>query len=96
MKTKEQIEAAIKALEEIKPKVRHFTAFGDDNWKSIEAQIVVLERKYSEDQIYNRYDYMNVLNDALAAHQWMNDLPIDDLDEEVETLADMWKDLVVK
>lgn len=93
MKTKEQIEDAIKKLIEVKPSVRRYSFFGDDNWKKIDAQILVLERGLDEDQIYDRYDDRDVLNDALIAYQWMNDLPIEDLDEEIETLADMWSGL---
>lgn len=93
MKTKEQIEDAIKKLIEVKSSVRRYSFFGDDNWKKIDAQILVLERGLDEDQIYDRYDDRDVLNDALVAYQWMNDLPIEDLDEEIETLADMWSGL---
>jgi len=36
---KAQIEKEIKELTETKPKVRHFSIFGDDNWKAVEIQI---------------------------------------------------------
>ena len=45
--TKAQIEKEIKELTEIKPKVRHFSMFGDDNHKCIEVQIEVLKNNLS-------------------------------------------------
>ena len=94
MKTQDEINTEIELLKAIKPKVRRFTAFGDDNWKSIDAQIITLERKFDEDAIYDRYDDPNTLNDALLAHNWMRGLPIEDFDGEIVHVADTWKDLV--
>lgn len=39
----EDIQAEIDGLREIKPLVRQYSMFGDDNWAAIEAQIAVLE-----------------------------------------------------
>jgi hypothetical protein len=93
MKTKEQIQNAVEKLKEVKPLVRRYTYFGDDNWAQIDAQIAVLERGYTEDDIYDRYDDPNILNSAQVAYQWVMDLPIEDLEEEIETLADIWNEL---
>ena len=48
---KKQIEQEIKELTEIKPKVRHFSMFEDDNHKCIEVQIEVLTDNLSYEQI---------------------------------------------
>lgn len=94
MKNKEVIQKEIDGLREIKPKVRHYSAFGDDNWKQIEAQIETLERGYDEDDIYNRYENPDVLNSALQAYQWANDMPIEDSD--TDNLVESWGVLVTK
>jgi hypothetical protein len=47
--TKDRIAKQVNALKEIKPKVRHFSIFGDDNQAAVEAQIKVLEGKLDPD-----------------------------------------------
>lgn len=56
-KTAKQISAEVSALTTIKPNVRHFSAFGDNHWEAIEAQIIVL--KYA-------LELMGVLADMLG------------------------------
>lgn len=53
--TNKEIAAEAKKLDEMKPKVRRFSMFGDDNWAAIEAQIRVLEEDLDEDEIYEAY-----------------------------------------
>ena len=56
MRTEKEIKAEIKALKELKSKVRPFTAFGDDNQLSIGVQIETLEQNLSENDIFDRGD----------------------------------------
>lgn len=73
-KTRKQIDAEIAALKEIKPKVRHFTAFGDDNHAAIDAQIEVLENDLDEDDIDNmdgaEFETENEVSAARDAALW--------------------------
>ncbi len=65
--TQEQINQEITKLEEMRPKVRHYSAFGDDNWKKIEWQIRVLKGVDPEDAAPDQ-----CLEDAWYAKDWMN------------------------
>jgi len=47
MKTRYEIRDEINALREIKPTVRRFTAFGDDNWAAIDVQIDALDGEWN-------------------------------------------------
>lgn len=93
--TIEQIQNEIEQLKELKPKIRHYSAFGDDNRASVQAQIDVLERGMDEDGIYNRWDEgerdMNIRDAALGALQWMTNGETDDGETG---LAEGWKGLV--
>lgn len=71
----EQIQKEIKRLEEIKPRVRHFSMFGDDNHARIQAQIDTLKEGLTEDQIYDRWDgedeqSPDLVSEALSARAW--------------------------
>lgn len=86
-KTDEEIDAEIATLREMKPRVRHFTAFGDDNWKAIELQIFVLEERMDTDQAGDEYDDADEYSHATEAIQWM--------EGEIETApSEGWKELV--
>jgi hypothetical protein len=86
----EQIAAEIEALREIKPRVRHFSSFGDDHRRAIEAQIEVLENAYTEDEVDEEFvDFEdNIKSSALDAANWLTG------DHESERLVDDWKSLV--
>lgn len=90
-KTKTEIKAEIEALRFIKPKVRRVSFFGDDNHARIDAEILVLEKDMTEDQIYERFenkensDDCATLDSALDARRWM------DGDDEDGGLAENWK-----
>jgi len=87
--TREQIQAEIEQLTAMRPKVRHYTAFGDDNRAAISAQIAVLEKLLGDDAIYDRYeDDDSILMQALEARQWL------DGDSEYATLSEGWQELV--
>ena len=72
-KTEQEVKVEIAALREMKPFVRHFSAFGDDNHAKIDAQNKALEEKMDEDDVYNEWpdsgDY-ELLNNAQDAINW--------------------------
>lgn len=70
---KDQVEAEIKALEAIKPKVRHFTEFGGDNRAAMGAMINVLKNDLDYDEMWDTYaedDYL--LEHAEWAREWLD------------------------
>ena len=48
----EEINAEVERLKAMKETVRHLSLFGDDNWKAIEGQIHVLDRRVEEEDIF--------------------------------------------
>ena len=100
-KTNEEIAAEIAALKEIKPRVRKCSAFGDDHHAALDAQVEVLERRMSNDKVYDRFeptdnedcDYdegrsESILNAAVEALLWMNNEAADPA-----APSENWKDL---
>jgi len=88
MRTQEEIQAEINALKEIKPRVRKYTAFGDNNHTKIDAQIRVLEKVMSQDAIWEHWDGEDdseTLLEAEAAYAWMHG--------ESESLVESWRPL---
>lgn len=77
MKTNEEIEAEIKALTEIKPRVRRETAFGEDNHVAIDAQIRVLRDEMTEEDVIQAHEEINewetehAYEAARDAAQWL-------------------------
>jgi hypothetical protein len=53
-RTPEEIKAEIKKLKAMKPGVRHFGTFGNDNWKSLNRDVEVLEKEMTEQEVYRR------------------------------------------
>jgi len=90
MKTQEQIKKEIEALKTVRPNVRPYSMFGDDNLGSVDAQINVLENNLDNDEIYGQYDHVEspeyILDAALAARGWMDDKE----DDDCEGLACEW------
>jgi hypothetical protein len=82
--TNEQVAAEIAKLKEIQPKVRETSLFGDNNRDAIDAQINVLERRISNDAIYDMYgedsdDFaQNVLDSAVEARDYLDGHVVDD------------------
>jgi hypothetical protein len=77
--SKEEINNEIKALIELKPKVRKFTTFGDDNHLALDASVNVLENELNEDAIYEIYGNIEnpeksqyIVENAISTMQWMN------------------------
>lgn len=87
MRTDKEIKTELAKLRAIKKYVPRRTAFGDDNHESIDFQIEVLEKKLSEDDVYNRCHRededdgrkeddsllsSNTLDAALSARRWLD------------------------
>jgi len=93
MRTEDEINDEIYRLKDMKPIVRHTTAFGDDNWAAIEAQILVLEKRMDMDSIYAMWpdeDGMHECDSAQEAFAWMNS------EEDAQFPSDGWRSLVRK
>ena len=92
--TPEEIKKELAVLKELKPNIRQFTAFGEDNRAAMEAQIVVLEKNLTEDQIDKRFtadaDY-SISSEAHAARDWL-----DGCYDGEEALSKDWEVLRIK
>ncbi len=89
-RTQEQIQAEIKKLQEMKPKVRRRTAFGDDNHAAIDADIAVLKDDLDLDDIYDAYeDNQHSVDSAMYAREWL-----DGNEDEPPSGPDGWGGLV--
>ena len=92
--TPEEIKAEIAKLREMKPHIRHYSLFNDNNWDALDAQIEFLEGEMSEDDIRENWpgeyaqEYMRAV--ALEAWMWLND------DEDAELPSDTWAVLLVE
>lgn len=83
IRTQQEIEAEKEHLREVMPTVRHFSAFGDDNRKAIQAQIDVLENDYTDDEIYDEWENdQSRLDNALEARAWLDGVGCDSLVNE--------------
>lgn len=77
-KTDQQINEEVKKLREMKPYIRQYSFFGDDNHESIEVQIQVLEGRMDEDEIYETWPepedeedgYEYIRSNAMDALNW--------------------------
>lgn len=80
-RTKEEIDAEVAKLREMKPKVRSRTAFGDSNWEAIDAQIEVLEGRRDETWIWDEFpdgiedNRFDAAQDALRWREGQSDEP---------------------
>jgi hypothetical protein len=97
--TPAQIEKEIKELKEIKPKVRHFSLFKDDNRKAVGVQIEVLTHNLTEDQIENRWGglcdednsaSLSLYENATEARRWLDG----ESEEGEESLVENWHPLI--
>jgi hypothetical protein len=80
MRSFEEIEKEIAKLEEIKPKIKHYSFFGDDHWASIDAQVQVLTEQMTDTDVYDEWEDVddwdanrNIIDDALVASEWLHD-----------------------
>lgn len=83
------VDAEIKRLEEMMPKVRRYTAFGDDNHKRIGIAIAVLRSDWDEDDISARYHDADENSEAYGVLMWKLGEDGDD-----GSPADQWQELV--
>ena len=99
-RTDKQIVTEISKLEQMKPRVRPRSGFGDSHHDAIDAQIEVLKGRLDNDAIYDRYwgdpesgDEMpeDVLIAALDAMGWMDGGSYGDGVKPSES----WKELLV-
>ena len=86
-KTDKQIDVEVATLRELKPKVRRFSGFGDDNHAAIDLQILVLEERMDNDEINDRYEDTDENSHAYECVQWMDG-------EAEEAPSAGWKGLV--
>ncbi len=85
--TNEQVQEEIKKLKDMRPNVRRYTGFGDDNHAAIEVQIRVLEQGLGSNAIYDRWDMeLHLVSSALEAHYWT--------EQGDEAPSEAWGDLV--
>jgi hypothetical protein len=99
--TARQIAAEITALQEIIPRVRRFSVFNDDHHAAIIAQIRVLQRNDSEDDVEQSAETEdwpeNVRSSAMSAAQWLQGEYEGVFgDERNARLVDDWKSLEIK
>jgi len=89
--TDEQIKAEIKALEELRPRVRHHTIFGGDNRAAIDVQIRVLKGEIDDFDIDDLFDEEELTeherDSAWEAANWMEG------EGETDTLSENWQPL---
>ncbi len=86
--TREQVLLEVKKLKEMKPKVRRYSAFGDDNHAAIEVEIRTLEKGLIEDNVYDAYSMSDSLLDSgLAAIHWRDG-------HEKDSPSENWSELV--
>lgn len=104
MKTNEEITNEIATLKAMKPNVRKTSSFGDNHHDAIEAQIAVLQKGMSEDEIYDTWGSTddedidfdegrveNVVNAAIEAQTWR-----DDEETTMTAPSEEWKSLLLK
>jgi len=88
MKTQKEIEKQIVALKEIRPKVRPYSFFGDDNLAKLDAQVKVLEEDMDSDEVWGEWPEeesdMEIRMAADGAVAWR------DGESEVDDLATDW------
>ena len=76
--TDKQINAEIKKLTDVKPRVPHYTMFGDDNWEKLEAQVKVMEERMEEDAVLAYFEdkehpdnTADMVSNVLEAVRWL-------------------------
>jgi len=74
VRSEKAIRAEIEKLEAMKPKVRRYSAFGDDNWRAINAQLDALRSRLTHSDVDRKYpddDQMDDHSNAMEASNWM-------------------------
>jgi hypothetical protein len=103
--TPAEIEAEIKKLTNLAPRIKQFSIFGENNRHKIDAQIFVLKESLTEDDIYEKqrlakeeglndeefpWDDEDLISNALEAANWLEG------NYETMTLAEAWEPLIQK
>lgn len=71
MRTKEEIDFQIKGLEKSKETVPEYSAFGDNNWEQIDAQISIIKEEKTIEDFDEESDEIYFAADL--AVQWLNE-----------------------
>lgn len=81
-KSEDQITREIGLLKELRGSVRQYNFFGESNWLQIDAQIDVLEKRMTSDEVHDAYEGLDetgyLLSAALSAMDWMDGSLSDD------------------
>lgn len=88
MRTSTEIKNEIQRLQEIKPKVRRFTMFGDDNHHKIDIAVRVLSEDMDEEDISEYFEDADENSEAYQTLQWKNG------EDENGSPAEQWQELV--
>jgi len=87
-KTQAEIDAQIKALKVVRPKVKPYSAFGDDHLRNLDAQIKVLEDDMDSDDVWDEWpDEEGDVGTRMSAEDavsWR------DGESDIEDLAEDW------
>lgn len=87
-KTQKEIDAQVKALKEIRPKVKPYNFFGDSNLDKLDAQVKVLEEDMISEEVFDEWPEeegdMNIRMAADDAIAWR------DGESDEEDLATDW------
>ena len=98
MKTASEIRDEVKALTEIKPKVRRYTVFGDDNRAAIGRQIEALVDEWTDNDVRDLQDDLTEyeFQSAREAIAWVYDVyeEYEKDGEIVDRPSLSWKSLV--
>jgi hypothetical protein len=88
-KTQDEINRQIAALKKMRDRLPEYTAFGDNNWEKIDAQLDILEGRHDKNffwQDENAEEYEDGDNDAYwdaeKAEDWLNGSDDEDLADE--------------
>ena len=98
-KTEERVKAQAALLSEMKPRIRRFNFFGDDNWAKIDVQIKVLENDMDEDELYDYVDEQQAYLDLTDDQKYeLSSVGFDAIEWRDGTLdeppSDGWKSLL--
>jgi hypothetical protein len=102
--TKKQIDQQLAALKKMKPRVLHYSGFGDDHHAAIDAQVNVLENRLSENDLYDKKDECyeqecsgedginwhvdNIFEGGVEAAKWLAG------ESDFKTLTENWEPLM--
>lgn len=88
MPTEAEVQEQIKWLEANWKDVPKFSQLGDNQWDEIAAQLTVLKRKWSEEDILDNLDFGEEERDAaLGARRWLDG-------QEPRSLSEEWSELI--